>query len=184
MSEGWYAGNDNNNNGTTRDSLGGAIINPASVTLRYVDAHGSQLQAPEQQAGVRNSDSSVLTDYSVKASSVLAPLDPENPTPSETADLPAGFAQYYRAGQTKTFDAPAIVGYATPAAQTVTLASGENVVTFTYVADAVATGAAGARLADTGTDVVPWIVASAAAIAAGTGALFALRRTGRSGRLR
>ncbi len=43
----YYGGNDNNNNGTLRDSLGGAIINPATVTVRYVDTNGNELKAPE-----------------------------------------------------------------------------------------------------------------------------------------
>ena len=178
MSEEWDAGADDNANGTTRDSLGGQIINPASVSLKYVDSHGNQLQLPQELTGVKASDGSALTDYSAKASAILAPLDPTAPTAQETTDMQAGFAQYYRAGQTKTFTAPAIAGYGTPTARTLTLAPGENVVTFVYESDGAADTEAGAsgRLADTGTDVVPWIVGSAAAIAAGAGALFALRR--------
>lgn len=131
MSESWWLGNDANANGTQRDSLGGQIINPALVTVRYLDDHGNQLQPQETRAGIRN-DGSVFGDYFTKSSAILAPIDPDNPTPEETADLAAGFAQYFRIGQTHSFTAPVIAGYDTPTPQTITLASGQTVVTFVY----------------------------------------------------
>lgn len=132
MSEDSYRGDDANANGTTRDSLGGAIINPVAVTVKYVDSHGNQLRTPAQQTGVRSLNGSLLTDYSVESSAILAPLDPEAPTTQEEVDMQAGFAQYFHIGQNRTFTAPTIAGYTTPSAQTVTLTAEQNVVTFVY----------------------------------------------------
>lgn len=131
MSEAWWAGWDGNANGTQRDSLGGVIINPASATLRYVNAHGIELKPSEQVVGLRTSDNTPLRDYLVTSSDILAPVDPTAPTPQEETDLQAGFAQYYRIGQNKTFSAPVIPGYTTPPSRTVTLAK-DNTVTFVY----------------------------------------------------
>jgi len=133
MSEDWYTG-DVNRNGTRRDSLGGHLINPASVTLKYQDTQGHQLRSSVEYTGIRTSDGVYLTDYSVTAAGFLVPLDSTSPTSEESADLATGFAQYYRGGQTKSFSAPAIAGYTTPSSKTVTLDPGDNTITFVYAA--------------------------------------------------
>lgn len=128
----WTGGDDSNTNGTTRDSLGGHLVNPASVTLRFVDRHGQEIAPSKYYTGVKSSDGSHLTGYSVTESAILAPINPYSPTPEEQADLDAGFAQYYRAGQTRSFAAPSVSGYLAPASAARTLVAGENTITFTY----------------------------------------------------
>ncbi len=135
LSERYWTGDVNQNN-NQRDPTGGHLINPASVTIRYQDEQGHQLRAPVTYTGVRSTDGAYLTNYSITASGVMAPLDPYNPTSEEAAELTAGFAQYYRSGQAKTFSAPATAGYITPAAKTITFAPGENILTFVYKATA------------------------------------------------
>ncbi|HEY0965500.1 MAG TPA: leucine-rich repeat protein [Candidatus Saccharimonadales bacterium] len=131
MSEWWWTG-DVNQNGDQHDPVGGHLLNPAFITLRYKDEQGHQLKAPVTYTGVRSTTNAYLTNYGITDSAVKAPLDPYNPTSEEADDLAAGFAQYYRSGQTKTFSAPAIAGYTAPSAKTVTFTPGENIVTFTY----------------------------------------------------
>ncbi len=133
MSEQFWPG-DVNQNGDLRDPVGGHLINSASVKIRYQDTKGNQLRPPSTYTGVRSTDNSYLTDYSITASGVRAPLSPESPTPQESAELAAGFAQYYRSGQTKTFAAPTIADYDAPSARTVTFTPGENTITFVYKA--------------------------------------------------
>lgn len=135
MSEDSVNGPDRNNNGTTRDSLGGSIINPTTVTIRYVDSDGNEIKASEQATGMKTDKSSYLTDYGTAPSAILAPpLDSTAPTAAETADIQTGFAQYYRVGQSITFTPPTITGYDTPTARTTTLGADNNTVTFTYTA--------------------------------------------------
>lgn len=89
-------------------SGGAYLINPASITVKYVDSHGNVLTPGYTKTG------DTLTDYTVAA----------NPT--------ADFSLYYRAGKIMTLTAPTVSGYVTPLAQTVTLKPGDNSVTFTY----------------------------------------------------
>jgi hypothetical protein len=110
MSEDWGWGEDANANGTTRDSLGGHIVNPAHITINTVDTNGSVIEAAKQVTGAASSDGSALTDYSASASGAFAPLDPNDVTPAEQSAMDAGFAQYYRLGQTKSFTAPSTIG--------------------------------------------------------------------------
>ncbi|HEY1085531.1 MAG TPA: leucine-rich repeat protein [Candidatus Saccharimonadales bacterium] len=154
MSEWWWTG-DVNQNGDQRDPTGGHLINPASATLYYKDEQGNQLQAPARYTGVRTSDNTYLTNYGIVDSAIKAPLDPTNPTPQEASDLAAGFAQYYRSGQTKTFAPPSIAGYIAPAAQTVTFTPGENEVTFTYQKKATPTITVNGDKAITKTPTIP-----------------------------
>jgi len=132
MSEDWWWGEDANANGTTRDSLGGHIVNPARTTINAVDTNGSVIEAVKQVTGTASSDGSALTNYSASAGGAFAPLDPNDVTPEEQAAMDAGFAQYHRAGSTQTFTPQAISGYITPAPQTKTLVAGDNTLDFTY----------------------------------------------------
>lgn len=90
------------------DLPGVYIVNPAEVSLRYIDSKGNNL-APMYYA---LSDS--LTDYTVAA----------NPT--------ADFSLYYRAGDSISLTPPTIAGYVTPEAKTFVLGAGINNLTYTY----------------------------------------------------
>lgn len=100
--------------GTTYYTTSGYLINPASVTVRYVDTHDAELRSPD----VYMSDT--YPDYRLSS----------NPTYILTP------SSYYRSGNTKSFTAPAIDGYVltSAATQSPTLTAGDNTVTFTYVA--------------------------------------------------
>ena len=111
ISENWGLwGEDANANGTTRDSLGGHIVNPARATINTVDTNGSVIAVAKQVTGAASSDGSALTDYSASAGGAFAPLYPEDVTPAEQSAMDAGFAQYYRLGQTRSFAAPSTIG--------------------------------------------------------------------------
>lgn len=90
------------------DSANTYIVNPAAITVKYVDSHGNTLSPELYQTGA------TLTDYTVTA----------NPT--------ADFSLYYRSGQSLSYAASAIEGYQTPAAQSISLLPGANTVTFVY----------------------------------------------------
>ena len=112
--------------------------------------------------------------------------------------MQTGFSQYYRLGQSVTVTPPAITGYATPAAQTVTLAADDNNVTIplTYTAvpannngndtasstNTTNTGANGhaddKTLANTGTDLTVWVVSALVLVLAGAGVVGVVRRQG------
>ena len=107
----WMGGSDANNNGTTRDSLGGHIVNPSQVEIRALDKSGGNLFSPSVVTGVKP-DGTPLTDYLVSKSGHFAPLDPwDIRTPEEQAAVDAGFGQYYRLGQTLSVTAPDVAGY-------------------------------------------------------------------------
>lgn len=90
------------------NSYGYYIINPASVTVKYVDSQGNPVSSELYQTGA------TLSDYTVAA----------NPT--------ADYSLYYRSGDTLSFTAPDVSGYQTPSAQDITLDPGANTVTFVY----------------------------------------------------
>ena len=189
-------GYDKNNNGTTRDSLGGSIINPAKVTIRYIDSNNRQLQAEEQLTSAEIGNIAALSDYSVKASALLAPLDSNNPKPTEVTNMQAGIAQYYHLDQVVTITPPAIAGYITPAPQTVHLTSANMIVSMVYAADRGThidkntndnTGSINQpsnnhaetndeKLANTGNSATLWAAGSIALIATGSAIAFMRRR--------
>ena len=136
-SENWGLwGEDANTNGTTRDSLGGHIVNPARTIVNTVDKSGNTIKASEQFTGTKSSDGSALTDYSASASGAFAPLYPGDVTPAEQSAMDAGFAQYYRLGQTKSFTAPSTIGGLSllrpTSPHSLTLANPVNTVDFVY----------------------------------------------------
>ena len=137
ISENWGLwGEDANANGTTRDSLGGHIVNPARTIVNTVDKSGNAIKASEQFTGTKSSDGSALTNYSASAGGAFAPLEPEYVTPTEQTSMDAGFAQYYRLGQTKSFTAPSTIGGLSllrpTSPHSLTLTSPVNTVDFVY----------------------------------------------------
>ena len=103
---------------------GGYLINPASATTNYVDSRGNELKSSETVTG-KLPDGTALTNYLVT----------QGPTIADSSN-PVELAAYTRAGAEKSFTPPVIGGYVTPAAQTKTLAAGENIVTFVYYTQA------------------------------------------------
>ena len=106
----WMWGWDANNNGTTRDSLGGHIINPSQLEIRALDKSGGNLLSPSVVTGVKP-DGTPLTDYLVSKSGNFAPLRAWDITAEEQAAIDAGLGQYYRLGQTLSVTAPVVAGY-------------------------------------------------------------------------
>lgn len=90
----------------------GYLINPAPVTVRYVDTDGTTLQPSE----VKVSD--IYPDYKLSS----------NPTTTLTP------SSYYRVGESKIITAPDIAGYVLVSnpTQTLTLSKNTNTATFTY----------------------------------------------------
>ncbi len=130
MSEEWW-GKDANANGTTRDSLGGHLVNPSSTDLRSLDRSGSAISTSQTITGMLNG--SPLNNYLASQGPVLPEIaDLSNPTPSEQAALDQAFSAYHRAGSTQTFTPQAISGYITPAPQAKTLVAGDNTLEFIY----------------------------------------------------
>jgi hypothetical protein len=142
ISEQLDIGSDGNQNGTTADSLGGHIINPASTIVQYQDSQGKTLAPDTTVTGLKTGkapssaldSSDYLHSYLASESAIPAPLDPSAPTTAELTAMQLGFSQYYRLGNQVTFTPKAIAGYVAPAAQTVTLNQEDNTVTFVYKA--------------------------------------------------
>lgn len=137
--------------GGTSYVTGGFVINPASITINYVNSANSNLQTSltliATEAGV--------TDYKIASSLGNITLAE---TPNEwggldvTPSFNAGFS-FYRTGQTITPTLPTIDGYITPEARTVTLASAANQANFVYLTQAEID--AGVTLNPDGTPSVP-----------------------------
>lgn len=184
MSENDYGMGDGNNNGTGRDSLGGMVINPITVTFRYSDENGNTVRPDDVAVGKRTSDGAFLTDYSVKASGILAPV---GGNPQQVAEMQAGFAQYYRYGQ-NAFVAPTLAGYTLVGTHA---GGGSNTwsVTYTYRANPVTTSPStdpvtpptptptpSGGLADTGSPVAPALMIGVAMLVIGSGVVLLQRR--------
>lgn len=120
----YYYVDDNNNGWNVFCPAGGQILNPAQLTLHYVDGTDNNkiLRGPDTYIG------SNLLSYGVSA----------NPN--------ADFSRYYKAGQTITYDAPTIDGYKATGSstQSIVLKAGlndptdpnsSNHLTFTYARD-------------------------------------------------
>jgi len=88
----------------------GFIVNPVTYTVLYLDG---ETETELRDATVSNVGDG-LTGYQISL----------NPT--------GNLDRYFRAGQKIELVAPAVDGYETPKARTVTLEGGENVFTFTY----------------------------------------------------
>lgn len=131
--EDWYTG-DISGDDDGDDSLGGHLINPASVAVRYVDGSNVSL-SPDYASTGHLTDGTNLSDYLAK--NVQAPpiVDVLHPTTDEQAALETALGQYYRLEQSVPLTAPAIPGYtlqhpSSPYAAN--LASKNNAINFTY----------------------------------------------------
>ena len=106
QSEAAYAGSDLNQNGTKADSLGGHLINPASVTLRYVSDSNAVLQTELTLVG-----NNLTTNLSADGPDIPQPVDVYNPTAAEQQAIDASLTNYYHIGQTVSFTPLKIAGY-------------------------------------------------------------------------
>lgn len=121
--------------GDQDSSLGGHLVNPASVTVNYHDTTGADLQPPQTVTGLN------LLSY-VAAENAANDLN-----------------LYYKIGSTHTLTPPNIAGYTAPAANNFTFASATNSLTFVYSSTTGGAGAsAGGGLADTGQSQSMWLV--------------------------
>jgi|GEM_PF-2862052 len=107
--EDWYTG-DLNSDGNGSDSIGGHLINPASVSVRCVDGTNASL-SPNYSSTGHLTDGTNLSDYLVK--NVLVPpiAHAQTPTTSEQAALETALGAYSRIGQNMLLTAPTIAGY-------------------------------------------------------------------------
>ncbi len=129
--ESWYFGYDANEDGNQFNSFGGHIINPASLTLNYLDTNNNPVASPLTVTGVLAGTTNI-SDYLVKNVPVPAIVDTDYPTPAEQSALAAAFSAYYRLGQTVPYTAPAIAGYLAPANGSAVLANTATVANLTY----------------------------------------------------
>ncbi len=167
MTEQWWLGDDANVNGVD-DALGGHLINPASLSLNYVDQRDKSLQTSRQFTGEK-SPQIYLSNYYVSQGPVVpAPANPYNPTPAEQAAIDEALAAYYRIGQTVTITPPAIAGYLTPPTQTYVLSATTTEADIVYTQPDEAAEQAIDELADTGVSVQLFtMLAASAFVAAG-----------------
>ena len=91
-------------------NFGGILINPAQLTVKYVDENGKELKPSVYKV------SDKYPDY----------LASSNPTADISPD------SYYFAGNEKNLTAPEMEGYITPEPQDITLKPGLNIVEFVY----------------------------------------------------
>lgn len=94
----------------TLTTVGGVLINPAQVRVRYIDMCGKELKQALYTVSPR------YPDYFA--------------TSNPSGDFSSG--SYYFGGDTYTAIAPTIPGYITPQNQTKTLTAGDNVITLMY----------------------------------------------------
>lgn len=175
-SEGW----DDNDNGHTNDSLGGHLINPASLTVNYVNAADASLRQPLTLTGQLPDGAQLGNYYASQGPELPSFTDPWSPTPEELAALQQALAAYYRLDDEVTVTPD-------PATRSYVLGAAVNEETIVYAAEASPTpspnpnpnpsqpapGEGGdapggeGELADTGTDIVSLLVASLLAIIGG-----------------
>ena len=131
--ENWYTG-DINGDGDGDESTGGHLINPAKISLRYVDGSNASLMAESLSTG-RLANTTNLSDYLIKNIEVPQLADSQNPTAEEQTVLAAVLNQYYRVGQTVSLTAPIIPGYTLQhpsSPHALNLSTANNNATFTY----------------------------------------------------
>ncbi len=175
MDEDWWWGDDANANGLN-DSLGGHLINPASVELQYFNASNTSLQASQTFTGLLSGNH--LTNYMVTQGPVVSiPADPENPTPTEQTAINEALSAYYRIGDEVTITPPAIDGYITPEVQTFVLGAADNTFSYVYTLPAGTStpSTTGGGLAATGASLFVY-VAGAAMMSILGAAMLVLRR--------
>lgn len=133
---------DPNGNGID-DSLGGHVIDPASLTLDFRNSAAVEIDQSVTLTGQIPGDER-LTDYLSKNSPLtVAPNDPFNPTPEEQQEITDALSVYYRIGEQVTITPPAIAGYETPAPRTFSLNSANASAEITYLTEDEAQSAGG-----------------------------------------
>lgn len=130
MAEDWWTG-DINNNGKTDDSIGGHLLNPAKISLKYINKNDVSISKTTQLTG-QTTTSNYINDYRVSSYQIQAPLNPFNPTPEEQEALERALSAYFRIGQTLKLDPPPVEGYLTPQAQTFVLGAATNQFEYVY----------------------------------------------------
>lgn len=131
--EDWFMGEDLNNDGEN-NVVGGHIINPASVEVKYRTAAGVDIAAANILTG-KKTDETPLSSY--LASPLVPPTvaDPTAPTASEQQAIDETLSVFFRKGQTVSLTAPTITGYqlTSPVSPVnVSLPNTANIFTFTY----------------------------------------------------
>lgn len=142
-----------------RENVGGHIINPATLTVRYVDEDNMNLLEPRVEIG-RDGDVPVTSYRVSQGPSMIELADPFNPTAEENQLIQQILDSYYRIGDTVTINPPTIDGYPTPATRTVVLGaqSVDYVVEYVNTASSevspefVSSESEDGRLANTGQD--------------------------------
>ena len=119
--------------------FGGHIINPASVTLNYLDAQSTTLRHSINFVGkVVGTTDETITNYYATQGPDMPQLewlpDYSDYTPESIQAQKAALASYWRIGQTVILTAPSIAGYATPspATQVYVLGLSTNTHNFVY----------------------------------------------------
>lgn len=107
----WY--DDLNGDGDENDSLGTHLINPASLSVTYVNSKNQPLASTYTSTG-QLADGTNLTNYLVKNTELPVIEDIDALTPEEQTALDASLSAYYRTGQRIRLDAPIITGYQQP----------------------------------------------------------------------
>ena len=145
--EDYWWGMDANINGSN-DSLGGHLINPASLDLSYVNQADANLQTTNTFVGQLNS--TYLNNY-YSTQGPIAPnvVDLESLTPLEQQAIDDALSVYYRIGDEVTITPPAIAGYNTPPTQTFVLGAATNEYSYVYAAQS-SDASSGGELAQTG----------------------------------
>ena len=144
---------------------GGFIVNPASVTLNYVDTMDEKLQQSVSYIG-QTPDDNMLTDYLVSRGPIIqSPANSYSPTPAESQAIQDALSVYWHIGQTVTFTAPDVAGYITPSPATRSYVLGASTNNFAMIytqpGQSSATGtSAGGQLLETGVRVASIATAS------------------------
>ncbi len=134
-------------------SLGGHLINPASVTLTFSNPDGGEIQSSQTLTGKLNNGIQLTNYCPDQGPTIPNPVDIYNPTPAETQAMRDALQAYYRIGDTFTYTAPVIDGITpTPASYSFVLGASTNVNNKAFVYSETTSGAAngGGELANTG----------------------------------
>ena len=145
---------DANNNGIN-DSWGGHLINPAQLTMSYINQENSSVSTSRHFVGAQGE--TYFTNYYVTQGPNIEWLErivdwTTDYTPETYLAINDAFASYYRLGDEVTITPPPIGGYNTPPTQTFVLGAATN--EFSYVYAAQSSSASGGELAETGMSIV------------------------------
>lgn len=176
--ESWFGSCDCNDNGIN-DSIGGFIVNPASVSIKYLNSNKNSISVNQIFTGIDRG--SYLADYFVsKGPLPPPPVNSYSPTADELAAISEALSVYYRLGQSIELTPPSIPGYITPPTQSFVLGAANNNLEFVYssvdgpsVNEDDAHGHDDEELADTGASI--YLVALGASLLIGGSIALAAR---------